>query len=117
MMPFLSTLPPALMDLTILRLTTVFFPKTPASTFIFGKRPTTFRRTYQAAVSTSTNDAIKFRHPEKTKGLAVRTNGLNRQPPALVRELERRVEALDETVQAEVRSYMSCLFFVYEADL
>jgi hypothetical protein len=108
MMPFPSTLPPALVDLTVLRLAAVLSPKISASTFVFGKRPTTFRRTHQAAVSTSTNDAIRFRHPEKMRGgLAVRTNGIKNQPSALVKELERRVEALDETIQTEVRSYMS----------
>ena len=44
----------------------------------------------------------------------MRVNRTDSQALGLVRELERRVEALDETIQAEVRSYMSyVLFLIY----
>ena len=59
-----------------------------------------------------------FRHREKMRGgLAVRTSGTDNQALGLVKELERRVEALDETIQAEVRSYISYPLFIHEADL
>lgn len=51
------------------------------------------------------------------EGLAIRANGAENQALGLIKELERRVEALDETVQAEVSSsYMLYLPFVDEAN-
>lgn len=55
MMHFSSALPATLMDLTILRLSGVLSPKTPASTLALLKRPSTFRRLHQAVALTSTN--------------------------------------------------------------
>jgi hypothetical protein len=50
----------------------------------------------------------RFRHREIMRGsLAVRTSGAESRALGLVKELERRVEALDETIQAEVGSFMS----------
>lgn len=57
-MYFSSALPATIMDLTILRLSGVLSPKRPASSlaaFVFGNRPSTFRRIHQAAALTSTN--------------------------------------------------------------
>ncbi|KAF8816887.1 hypothetical protein BYT27DRAFT_6951503 [Phlegmacium glaucopus] len=95
--------------------TGVLSPKTSALTFVFGKRPFTFRNIHQAAASALTStDAPKFdpltpvsnervRHLERVKGsLGVRTSGaVSQAAVGLVKELERRVEALDETIQAE----------------
>lgn len=117
-MHFSSALPAALMDLTILRLSGVLSPKTSTSTlapFVFGKRPSTFRRAHQAAALKSTNvpklepfaeGRAVSRHSEKLRGdLPVSSSRSDSQGLSLVNELERRVEALDETVQTEVGSY------------
>ena len=60
----------------------------------------------------------RFRHREKTRGaLAASSSGKNSQALGLTKELERRVEALDEHIQAEVSSYMSYLLFLDKTDL
>jgi hypothetical protein len=53
---------------------------------------------------------IRFRHREEM-GRSSRTDS---QALGLIKELERRVEALDETIQAEVGSYMSYLLFLID---
>ena len=117
-MHFSSALPATLMDLTILRLSSVLSPKTPVSKlapFVFGKRPSAFRRIHQAAALTSTNvpklepfpeGRAVPRHSEILRGgLAASSSRTDSQALGMVKELERRVEALDETVQTEVGSY------------
>ena len=77
MIHFPSALPATLVDLTILRLSGVLSPKTPTSTlapFVFGKRPSTFRRIHQATALTSTN-VPKFEPLPEGGPVSSRSNG------------------------------------------
>ena len=153
-MLFSSALPATLMDLTILRLSSVLSPKTPVKTlapFVFGKSSSTFRRIHgQATALTSTNVSklepfpselipnnsngryasftffsvtqifltfgMRFRLHEKMKGgLTALSSGTDGRALYLVKELERRVEALDDTTQAEVcRVYSFGIKLIYD---